>query len=89
MILTPVGIDVLLLNAGQGDDLEKFRDQAFGAEKWKQLMDVNFWACVTLTQAALPHLETSHGQLLVVSSLAGEFHPPGRTGYCPSKAVSA
>lgn len=49
------------------------------------LMDVNFWGTVNCTKYALPHLLSSKGSLVGVSSIAGYKGLPGRTGYSASK----
>jgi len=48
-------------------------------------MELNYWANVALTMHALPILKKSRGNILVVSSLAGKYAVPLRTGYSPTK----
>jgi short-subunit dehydrogenase len=55
------------------------------AEVYQRVMDVNFFGAVYCTQAALPHLTAAHGQIIVLSSIAGFAPLIGRTGYCASK----
>ncbi len=75
-------IDVLINNAGismralfEEVDLNVIR----------QLMDTNFWGAVYCTKYALPHLLTSKGSVVGISSVAGKKGLPGRTGYSASK----
>ncbi|TGE21619.1 SDR family oxidoreductase [Hymenobacter aquaticus] len=52
----------------------------------RQLMEVNYFGTVALTQAVLPHLiGQGHGQIVVVSSLVGKFGSPYRSAYAASK----
>ena len=76
------GVDVLICNAGLSmralfDDVD--------LEVLHRLMDVNFWGTVYCTKYALPYLQTSHGSLVGISSVAGLHGLPGRTGYSASK----
>ncbi|XP_038986878.1 11-beta-hydroxysteroid dehydrogenase A-like [Phoenix dactylifera] len=52
-----------------------------------QVMDVNFWGSVYPTYYAIPHLKTSHGNIIVTASVAGHV-PTARMGvYNASKAA--
>lgn len=51
----------------------------------KKLMDVNFWGMVYCTKYAMPHLLSSKGSVVGVSSIAGYRGLPARTGYSASK----
>mmetsp|Transcript_19231 Transcript_19231/g.61182 ORF Transcript_19231/g.61182 Transcript_19231/m.61182 type:complete len:295 (+) Transcript_19231:2-886(+) len=76
-------IDLLLLNAGVGcmvrfdelKDLKSFRDT----------MEINYWGYVNMTFYALPFLRKCGGRICAISSLAGHFGVPTRTGYAPTK----
>jgi NAD(P)-dependent dehydrogenase (short-subunit alcohol dehydrogenase family) len=48
-------------------------------------MEVNFFGVVALTQAALPHLRTSGGRLLTISSVGGVVGQPFNDAYCAAK----
>jgi len=52
---------------------------------YRRVMEVNFFGAVAVTQAALPLLLASRGQIIVLSSVAGFAPLTGRTGYCASK----
>lgn len=75
-------IDVLVANAGghgfapvgETDDAE-----------WAQALQDNVTTAFVIARAALPHLEESHGQVVIVSSLAGLFAGPSVAGYTVGK----
>ena len=46
-----------------------------------QFMNVNYYGCVYLTLAALPHLQQAAGRITVVSSLGGLVPYPRQTFY--------
>jgi NAD(P)-dependent dehydrogenase (short-subunit alcohol dehydrogenase family) len=73
---------VLVNNAGitHRSAFEKTRTRVF-----RRVMDVNFFASLYLTRAALPHLTDSRGQIIVISSIAGFAPLLGRSGYAASK----
>lgn len=76
-------IDTLVNNAGMSAHalLEDVSDLAW----YERLMRVNLWGAIWCTHAALPHLKTSRGRLVAVSSLAGLVGVPGRTAYSTTK----
>jgi len=76
-------IDTVVLNAGLSQR-SLFKDSKF--EIYRDLMEVNFFSNVQLTQKILPKfLDKNHGQFVVISSLVGKFGTPYRTGYSASK----
>ncbi|RAJ75051.1 short-subunit dehydrogenase [Chitinophaga dinghuensis] len=76
-------IDVLINNAGV-TQRSKLIDTSVAAIR--QLMEVNFFGPVMLTKALLPHFkEQGKGQIVVVSSMAGLFGYPWRSGYNAAK----
>ena len=78
-----LGIDLLVLNAGISQRALT-RDTDDGV--YRQLMEVNFFGPVALTRAILPSmLEAKSGHLVVISSIAGKFGVPLRSGYSASK----
>jgi short-subunit dehydrogenase len=76
-------LDVLVNNAGIGM-IARF-DELDDLSVYERIMRVNYLGCVYLTHAALPHLKTSRGQIVVVASVAGLTGVPSRTGYSASK----
>jgi NAD(P)-dependent dehydrogenase (short-subunit alcohol dehydrogenase family) len=75
-------IDGLINNAGisQRSLLRSTR-----LEVIRQVMEVNFFGAVHLTQAALPYITAQRGFLAAISSVAGFSPLTGRTGYASSK----
>ena len=76
-------VDVLVNNAGIGmiARFEALPDLSV----YERLMKVNYLGCVYPTYYALPHLQASRGQIVVMASLAGLTGVPTRTGYAASK----
>jgi short-subunit dehydrogenase len=50
-----------------------------------RIMRVNYLGAAYLTYYALPHLKQTRGRLVAVSSLAGKYGVPTRSGYAASK----
>lgn len=77
------GLDCLVNNAGVGaigpfDETEE--------ERLRQIMEVNFFAPVEFTRAALPILRSGNHPLIVnVSSVLGHRAVPFKSEYCASK----
>lgn len=78
-------IDALVNNAGMSAHALLSDVRAQDLHWYEDLMRVNFWGAVWCTHAALPHLKTSRGSIVAVSSLAGLVGVPGRTAYSASK----
>jgi NAD(P)-dependent dehydrogenase (short-subunit alcohol dehydrogenase family) len=80
------GLDVLVNNAGYGllGSVEQCDDAAVRA-----LFDVNFFAALTVTRAALRALHFSQGRIVQVSSVLSEFAVPGTGLYSASKSALA
>ena len=76
-------LDVLVNNAGIGM-IARF-DALSDLSVYERLMKVNYLGCVYPTHHALPHLQASRGQIVVMASLAGLTGVPTRTGYAASK----
>ncbi|MBO9729478.1 MAG: SDR family oxidoreductase [Chitinophaga sp.] len=76
-------IDVLVNNAGV-TQRSKLIDTSVAAVR--QLMEVNFFGAVMLTQALLPHFRAQGGgQIIIISSMAGLMGYPWRSGYNAAK----
>jgi len=77
------GIDILVLNAGITQrSLTRDTDESV----YRQLMEVNFFASQALARAVLPSmLAQKTGHMVVISSIAGKFGVPLRSGYSASK----
>jgi len=77
------GLDVLINNAGIGA-LGYFADAS--EDRLRQIMEVNFFALVELTRAAIPLLsESEHAIVVNVSSVLGHCAVPRMAEYCASK----
>jgi NAD(P)-dependent dehydrogenase (short-subunit alcohol dehydrogenase family) len=75
-------VDLVLNNAGvalHGPVSE------LGIDDMQWLMDINYWGVVHGTQAFLPHLTASHGQLANVSSVFGLVAVPKQAAYNAAK----
>jgi NAD(P)-dependent dehydrogenase (short-subunit alcohol dehydrogenase family) len=75
-------LDALVNNAGAGhvgtieiDDMATFR----------ACVEVNFFGVVQTIQAALPHLRSSRGRIVTISSVGGVIGQPFNEAYCAAK----
>jgi short-subunit dehydrogenase len=77
------GIDILVLNAGITQrSLIRDTDESV----YRQLMEINFFATEAMARAVLPSmLAQKSGHMVVISSIAGKFGVPLRSGYSASK----
>jgi short-subunit dehydrogenase len=77
------GIDILVLNAGIS---QRSLTRATGDSVYRRLMEVNFFGPEALARAVLPSmLERKSGHMVVISSIAGKFGVPLRSGYSATK----
>ncbi|HEU4951355.1 MAG TPA: SDR family oxidoreductase [Holophagaceae bacterium] len=78
------GLDAAVLNAGASmwTSFESLADPERAA---RDLMELNYFACLRQARAALPHLKASKGLLVPVASVAGYAGIPMRTVYAASK----
>ncbi|HEX5762033.1 MAG TPA: SDR family NAD(P)-dependent oxidoreductase [Solirubrobacterales bacterium] len=76
------GLDVAIANVSAAT-YGRFRDTP--PEDFERVVDVTFGSAVDTTRAVLPHLEASHGSLVVVGSLASEVPLPRMSAYTASK----
>src|SRR5215467_3401806 len=76
-------LDVLVNNAGFGD-IAPF--EQLSPERFKALIDTNFYGVVYTTRAALPIMRKQRsGCILQISSVGGRLALPGSTGYHAAK----
>src|ERR1700747_2466938 len=76
-------LDVVVNNAGYGD-IAPF--EQLTAERFKALIDTNFYGVVNVTRAALPLMRKQRsGCILQISSVGGRLARPGSTGYHAAK----
>jgi len=76
-------LDVVVNNAGYGD-VAPF--EQLSSERFKALIDTNFYGVVNVTRAALPIMrKQKSGCILQISSVGGRLALPGGTGYHAAK----
>ena len=76
-------LDVVVNNAGYGD-VAPF--EQLSSERFKAVVDTNFYGVVNVTRAALPIMRKQRsGCILQVSSLGGRLALPGSTAYHAAK----
>jgi NAD(P)-dependent dehydrogenase (short-subunit alcohol dehydrogenase family) len=76
-------LDVVVNNAGYGD-IAPF--EQLTSERFKALMDTNFYGVVNVTRAALPIMRRQKsGCILQISSVGGRLARPGSAGYHAAK----
>jgi NAD(P)-dependent dehydrogenase (short-subunit alcohol dehydrogenase family) len=76
-------LDVLVNNVGYGD-IAPF--EQLSAERFKALVDTNFYGVVYTTRAALPIMRKQRsGCILQISSVGGRLALPGSAGYHAAK----
>jgi len=78
------GIDLLVNNAGLA--LGTAPAQQADLAQWKQMIDVNITALVTLTHLLLPQLIERRGAIVNISSISGSYAYPGGNVYGGTKA---
>jgi len=78
------GIDLLVNNAGLA--LGTAPAQQADLAQWKQMIDTNVTALVTLTHLLLPQLIERRGAIVNISSIAGSYAYRGGNVYGGSKA---
>src|ERR1700741_3825820 len=76
-------LDVVVNNAGFGD-IAPFKQ--LSAERFKAVIDTNFYGVVNVTRAAVPHMRKQRsGCILQISSVGGRLARPGSTPYHAAK----
>lgn len=78
------GIDVLVNNAGLA--LGTARAQECDLAQWRQMIDTNVTALVTLTRLLLPKLIERRGAIVNISSISGTYEYTGGNVYGATKA---
>ncbi|WP_256749742.1 SDR family NAD(P)-dependent oxidoreductase [Mesorhizobium sp. Mes31] len=54
-------------------------------DDWRQMVELNLLALMSVTKTALPHLRAAKGHIVNVSSVAGRVANPGASGYAATK----
>ncbi len=79
-------IDGIINNAGIIQPFVKVNDLSF--EQVERVMNVNFYGCVNVTKAFLPHLlERPEAHIVNISSMGGFLPVPGQSIYGAAKAA--
>jgi NAD(P)-dependent dehydrogenase (short-subunit alcohol dehydrogenase family) len=75
-------LDILVNNAGMSSRglFEELDPVVF-----RDMVDINFLGCVYTTRFAIPHLKSSQGSVVFISSVAGIRGLPENVMYCASK----
>ncbi|MDO9495333.1 MAG: SDR family oxidoreductase, partial [Nocardioides sp.] len=77
------GLDIVVNVAGI-DQFRKFED--LDVATWQRHLGVNLTGPMLVSQAALPHLRDSLGNIVTIASIAGLRAQPYQAAYCASKA---
>ncbi|MFC6158770.1 SDR family NAD(P)-dependent oxidoreductase [Kribbella jiaozuonensis] len=86
--LAEVGeLDLLVNNVGGGDGELASGFQAIDDDTWRELFDVNYFATVRTTRAALPSLLRQGGAIVNVSSNSARVPSGGPAPYTTAKAA--
>jgi NAD(P)-dependent dehydrogenase (short-subunit alcohol dehydrogenase family) len=76
-------LDVVVNNPGFGD-IAPF--EQLSAERFKAVIDTNFYGVVNVTRAAVPHMRKQRsGCIIQISSVGGRLTRPGSTPYHAAK----
>lgn len=76
-------VDVLINNGGIS---QRSLVQESTIDVYRRLMEVNFFGAVALTKYILPHfISRKQGHIATLSSVAGKYGTPYRSGYAASK----
>ncbi len=75
-------LDAVVNNAGSGHigTIENVT-----IDEVRRVLEVNFFGVVAVTKAAMPHLRSSGGRLVTVSSVGGAVGQPFNEAYCAAK----
>ncbi|CCH44757.1 3-oxoacyl-[acyl-carrier-protein] reductase [Wickerhamomyces ciferrii] len=78
-------IDSIIANAGVLNPVDKIANAKIN--EWKELFNINFFSIVQLVSNALPHLRSSKGNVVIVSSGASTKYYDAWGAYGSSKAA--
>ncbi|TWV55617.1 SDR family oxidoreductase [Streptomyces misionensis] len=81
------GLDVLVNNVGGGDGDATGGFLDVTDAQWAQVVDLNFFATVRVTRAALPALLAARGAIVNVSSVGARVPHSGPIAYTAAKAA--
>ncbi|MER7989252.1 SDR family oxidoreductase [Streptomyces noursei] len=81
------GLDILVNNVGGGDGGLNGGFLDLTDAQWAQVVDLNFFATVRVTRAALPVLAAARGAIVNVSSIGARVPHGGPVAYTTAKAA--
>ncbi|MEV8453096.1 SDR family oxidoreductase [Streptomyces sp. NPDC052095] len=81
------GIDILVNNIGGGDGGLSGGFLDLTDAQWAQVVDLNFFATVRVTRAAMPALLSARGAIVNVSSMGARVPHGGPVAYTTAKAA--
>ncbi|GAA2688945.1 oxidoreductase [Streptomyces lunalinharesii] len=81
------GLDILVNNVGGGDGGLNGGFLDLTDAQWAQVVDLNFFATVRVTRAALPALAAARGAIVNVSSVGARVPHGGPIAYTTAKAA--
>ncbi|AIA00745.1 SDR family NAD(P)-dependent oxidoreductase [Streptomyces noursei] len=81
------GLDILVNNVGGGDGGLNGGFLDLTDAQWDQVVDLNFFATVRVTRAALPALAAARGAIVNVSSIGARVPHGGPVAYTTAKAA--
>ncbi|MFB6566085.1 SDR family NAD(P)-dependent oxidoreductase [Streptomyces noursei] len=81
------GLDILVNNVGGGDGGLSGGFLDLTDAQWGQVVDLNFFATVRVTRAALPALAAARGAIVNVSSIGARVPHGGPVAYTTAKAA--
>ncbi|WP_411124018.1 oxidoreductase [Streptomyces sp. x-19] len=81
------GLDILVNNVGGGDGGLNGGFLDLTDAQWEQVVDLNFFATVRVTRAALPALAAARGAIVNVSSIGARVPHGGPVAYTTAKAA--
>ncbi|MER0244345.1 SDR family oxidoreductase [Streptomyces sp. HSW2009] len=81
------GLDILVNNVGGGDGGLSGGFLELTDAQWAQVVDLNFFATVRVTRAAMPALLATRGAIINVSSISARLPHSGPVPYTTAKAA--
>ncbi|WP_426593523.1 SDR family NAD(P)-dependent oxidoreductase [Cellulomonas sp. McL0617] len=75
-------LDAVVNNAGVG---RVGTVETLGLPAFRDAMEVNFFGVVRVVEAAMPHLRSSGGRILTITSVGGVVGQPFNEAYCAAK----
>ncbi|RVU18861.1 SDR family oxidoreductase [Streptomyces antnestii] len=81
------GIDILVNNVGGGDGGLNGGFLDVSDDQWAEVVDLNFFATVRVTRAAMPALLATRGSIVNVSSMGARVPHGGPIAYTTAKAA--